>query len=110
VQNKEIDARIGKANTALSELQHCTATKQELSNTAELSLFKSVFVPFHLLPCLANGRKSTVYVQAEEMGILRTSNVRTIGGKKCGCELCKVVNVEPLLGIERFQLVVRPRD
>ena len=44
-KNKEIDARIGKEDAVLRELYRSVFTKQELSNTAKLSAFKSVFVP-----------------------------------------------------------------
>jgi len=44
VGTKEIDTRIGKANAVLRELYCSVVTKQELSKTAKLSIFKSVFV------------------------------------------------------------------
>jgi len=43
--NDNIDTRIGKANAVLRELHHSVVTKWELSNTTNLSVFKSVFVP-----------------------------------------------------------------
>ena len=43
--NKEIDAWVGKANAVLCELYHSMVTKLELSNTAKLSVCKSVFAP-----------------------------------------------------------------
>jgi len=42
---QEIGRRIGKANAVLREIYRSVATKRELSNTAELSVFKSTFVP-----------------------------------------------------------------
>jgi len=48
-RNKEIDTRIGKANSVLRELYCSLVTKRELSKTAKLSVFKSVFVP--ILTC-----------------------------------------------------------
>jgi len=73
-RSEEIDTRIGKANTFLRELYHSVAAKrQELSNTAKLSVFKSVFVPI-----LTYGHGSWVMtkriltqVQAPKMGFLR---------------------------------------
>jgi len=50
--NKEIDTRIGEANAVLRELHRSAVTKRELSNTAELSVFKPVFVP--ILPLSRN--------------------------------------------------------
>jgi len=43
-RNKEIDTRIGKANAVLRELYRSVVAKRELSNTAKLSVLKSVFV------------------------------------------------------------------
>jgi len=43
-RNKEIDTRIGKANTVLRELYRSALTKRELSTTAELSVFQLVFL------------------------------------------------------------------
>jgi len=48
-RNKEIDTRIGKANSVLRELYCSMVKKQELSKNAKLSVFKSVFVP--ILTC-----------------------------------------------------------
>jgi len=71
--SEEIDTRIGKANAVLRELYRSVGTKQDLSNTTKLSVFKLVFVP--ILPC---GNESWVMteriltqVQAPEMGFLR---------------------------------------
>jgi len=41
---KEIDAWAGKPNTVLRDLYSSVVTKRELSNTAKLSGFTSVFV------------------------------------------------------------------
>jgi len=43
--NKEINIGIGEANTVLRELYRSVVTKRELSNTAKLSVIKSIFVP-----------------------------------------------------------------
>jgi len=48
-RNKGIDTRIDKANPVLPELYWSVVTKRELSKTAKLSVFKSVFVP--ILTC-----------------------------------------------------------
>jgi len=68
--SEEIDTRIGKPNAALRELYRSVVTKQELSNTTKLSVFKSVFVPI-----LSYGHEPWVMtesilaqVQAPEMG------------------------------------------
>jgi len=57
-RNEEIDKWIGKANAVLRELYRSVVTKQELSNTAKLSVFKSVFVPI-----LTFGHKSWVVTE-----------------------------------------------
>jgi len=44
-RNKEINARICKANAVLRELYRAVVTKRKLSNIEKLSAFKSVFVP-----------------------------------------------------------------
>jgi len=41
-RNKEIDAWIGEANAVLRELYRSVFKKRELSNTAKLSVFKSM--------------------------------------------------------------------
>ena len=43
--DKEIDTRMGKANTALRGLYRSVVTNREISNTARLSVVKSVNVP-----------------------------------------------------------------
>ena len=83
-------------------------TKRELSNTAELSVFKSVFVPI-----LSYGHESFVMtedmlsrVQAAEMGLLRKVHGVKLRDKERRCEFrCAcVVNVQLLLRNERSQL------
>jgi len=44
-RSEEIDTRVGKANAVLREFFCSVVRKRELSNTAKLSVFKSVFVP-----------------------------------------------------------------
>jgi len=73
------------------------ATKLEFSNTAKLSVFKSVFVPI-----LADGHESCVgtegilsQVQAGEMGFLRRVHGATLCDKVRSCEIRKTLNVEP---------------
>ena len=46
--SEETDAWIAKANAVLRELYRSVVTKRELSNTAKLSDFKSVFVRSYL--------------------------------------------------------------
>jgi len=93
-------------NAVLRELYRSVVTKRELSNTAELSAFKSVFVSI-----LTYGHESWVMtekilsqVQAAEMGFLRRVHVVTLRDKVRSSEIHKALNVEPLLRIERSQL------
>jgi len=44
-RSEEVDAPIAKANAVLRELYRFVVTKREVSNTAKLSVLKSVFVP-----------------------------------------------------------------
>jgi len=48
-RNEKIGTPTGKANAVLREPYPSVVTKWELSNTAKLSVFKSVFVP--ILTC-----------------------------------------------------------
>jgi len=48
-RNKGIDTRIGKANAVMLELYCSVVTERELSKTATLSVFESVFAP--ILTC-----------------------------------------------------------
>jgi len=64
------NTRIGEAKAVLRELYRSMVTKRELSNTAKLSVFKSVFIPI-----FTYGYESWVMterilseVQAAEMG------------------------------------------
>jgi len=79
--SEEIDTRIGKANAVLREVDRSVITKWELSNTALLSIFKSVFIPI-----LTYGNEYWVItegiltqVQASEMGFLRILHSVTQG-------------------------------
>jgi len=72
-RSEEIDTRVGKANAVLREFYRSVVKKRELSNTAKLSVFKSVFVPI-----LTYGHESWVMteriltqVQAPKVGFLR---------------------------------------
>ena len=104
--SEEVDVRIANANAILRELYRSVVTKQELSNTAKLSVFKSVF-----LPILSYGPESWVMTertlsqgQAVEMRFLRRIHGVTLCDKVRSCEILRALNVEPLLRIERSQI------
>ena len=72
-QDEELDTRIGKASAVMRALHYSVIMKRELSKTAKLSIFKTVFVPI-----LTYGHKSWVMtdkvrsqVQASKMRVLR---------------------------------------
>jgi len=84
MESKELDTRIGKVNTILHEFYILVVTKWELSNTAKLSVFKSVFVPIH-----TDRHESWVMtervqsqVHAAEMGFLKTVHSVALCGEK----------------------------
>ena len=98
--------RIGKVNAVLNERYCCVVAKWELSNTAKLSVFKSVFVPI-----IAYGHESWVIteiilsqVQAAVIVILRSIHCATLCDKVRSCKIRRALNVEPLLRFERSQL------
>jgi len=75
-ERQEIDTRISNANAVLRELYRSVTTNRELSNTANLSVLKSIFVPI-----LTYGHESRVMteiiltqVQAPRMGFLRRAH------------------------------------
>ena len=98
--NKVIDTRIGKANAVLRELNRSFVTNK-LSNTATLSIFKSVFVP--IIICGHQPWVMTETVQGAEMGFLRGVHGATLRDKVRSCDIREAENVEPLLRIERSQ-------
>jgi len=65
--SEQIDTRIGKVNAVLRELYHPVVTKRELSNTAKLSVFKSVCVP---ILTYGNDRKNIISGASSKMGFL----------------------------------------
>ena len=102
-RNKEIDTRIGEANAVLRELYRSVVTKRELSNTAKLSGFNSVFVPI-----LTNGHESSVLTerilsqkQAAEMRFLRRAHNATLRDKVRSCEIRKALNIEQLFRLDQ---------
>ena len=72
-RSEEIDIRVGKANAVLREFYWSVVRKRELSNTAKLSVFKSVVVPIltygHAFWVMTE--RISTQVQAPNMGFLR---------------------------------------
>jgi len=74
-KRKKIDTRIDKVNAVLCELNRTVLTNQELSNTAKLSVFKSVFVPIfiHSHESWVMIERLLSQVKAAKMGISKIS-------------------------------------
>ena len=101
-QNKEIDTRIGKANTAVHELYRSVITKRELSPTSKLSILRSD--PHLCSWILGNDWKNTISSTSGRDGILRKVYFVTLNDKVNSCENRKTLNAEPLFQIETSQL------
>jgi len=91
-RNKDIDTRIGKANVVLCELYCSVVTKREISMTAKLLVFKSVFVPI------------LSKEQTAEVGYLRRVLGVTLCDKKHRSEIQTARDVKSRLQIEKTQL------
>ena len=106
-QNEELDIRIGKASAVMRELQRSVVMKRELSKSAKLAVFKTIFIPI-----LTYGHESWILtervrsqVQAAEMRFLRKIEGVTLLDKVRNSNIRKSLNIEPLLlRIERSQL------
>jgi len=102
---KQLRTQVGEANAVLRD--RSVVTKRELSNTAKLSVFQSVFVLI-----LTYGHETWVMtenvlsqVQTAGMGFLRRVHGVPLRDKLRSCEIRKSPNVElHLLRIERSQL------
>jgi len=81
-QNKDNDKCIGKASAVLRELHHYVTTNWELSNTAKLSVLKSVLVPIVTYghESLENTKRMLYQVQAAEMGFSQRIHGATLRG------------------------------
>ena len=110
-QDEKLDTRIGKASAVLRALHmksHETrfVMKRDLSKNANLSIFKTVFVPV-----LIYGHKFWVMiervrsqVQASKISFLQRIEGVTLFNKMRSSEIQKSLNIEPLLlQIERSQ-------
>ena len=106
-RNKELDTLIRTANEVLRELYCSMVTKRELSKTAKLLVFKSVFL--QILTCGHESYVTTERIllkeQTAEIGYLR----RALGAKRLDkehrSEIRKARDVKPLLRIERPRYV-----
>jgi len=104
--SEDADAWIAKADAVLLELYCSVVTKQELSNIAKLSDFKSVFVPILNYDPEFWVMTEVVLSQGKRQlsDFLRVHDV-TIRDKVRRCEICRALNVEPLfLRIEKAQI------
>lgn len=105
--DQEIDRRIGSAAAIMRQLGRGVIRKRELSNTAKLSVFRSIFVP-----TLTYGHENWVMtertrsrIQAAEMRFLRGIAGLTLRDRVRSSAIREGLNIEPLLlRIERSQL------
>ena len=69
-QENKLDKRIGKASAVLREFQRSVVMKRELSQSAKLAIFKSVYIPILTYghECWVMTEKVRSRVQAAEMG------------------------------------------
>jgi len=108
-RTREIDIRISKAKTVLPtflhELYRSLFRKRELSSTAKVSVFTSVFAPIVIYgnELWVMTARMLSQILAEEMGFLRRVHRVALREKVRRCEIHKTLNVESLLRIERSQ-------
>ena len=82
-------------------------TKWELSNTANLSVYWSLFRSWTIVMNFGNDWNNTTQIQSAEMRFLRRVHGMTLRDKVGSCEIRKTPNIEPLLRIERSYTLVR---
>ena len=106
-QDEELDTRIGKANAGTRALHYSVAMKRELSKKAQLSIFKTVFVPIlnYCHESWVMTERVRSQVQVSELRFLRRIEGVTLFNKVRSSEIKKSLNIEPLLlRNERTQL------
>ena len=88
-RNKDTDTRIGTANAVLCKLYRSVITKRELSNTAKLSVFKSVSILIltYGYESWVMAEKMLYQVQPAEMGYLLRFHGVTLSDKVHSCEI-----------------------
>jgi len=107
--NKDIDTRLGEANTVLRELQGSVITKLEFSNTAKLSVFVPILTYSHESSLMTE--RMLFPVQAAETEFLRIVHGVMLHRGMRSCEICSALNVEPLLPVKDlryFRLAICP--
>jgi len=91
----------------LRDVYRSVVTKRKVSNTAKLSVFKSVFVPILTYDpdSWAMTERILSQGQAADMGFLRRVHAGvTLRDKVRSCEIRRALNVEPLLRVEGAQI------
>ena len=104
---REIDRRIGAAAAVMQSLYRTVVVKRELSRSAKLSIYRSIFVPTltygHELWVMTERTRSRV--QAAEMSFLRRVAGRSLRDRVRSSVTREELGVEPLLlHVERSQL------
>jgi len=91
----QLDTRIGEANAVLPEFYRSVVTKRELSNTAKLLVFKSVFDP--ILTC---GDESWIMTRASFCCSNKARKLHLFSAKvafmRCKLHLCAHLTVNDL--------------
>ena len=106
-QDEELDIRIGKASAVMRALHYSVVIKRELSKTATLSIFKTIFVPIltYRHESWVMTKRVRSQLQASEMRFLRRIEGVTLFDKVRSSEIRKSLNIEPLLHrVERSQI------
>ena len=104
---REIDRRIGAAFAVMRSMYRSVMVKKELSRKAELSIYRSIYVPIltygHELWVMTERTRSQI--QAAEMSFLRRVAGRSLRDRVRSSVTREELRVEPLLHhIERGQL------
>jgi len=105
-RHKEIDARIGKANAVLGEL-NCSVVKK--TGTFKRHKVVSFLInlcsdPHHVHESWIMNERMLSQMQATEIVFLRVVHGVTLRDKVRGCEIPKALNVLSLLRIKKSQL------
>ena len=106
-QNSELNIRIGKASVVMRQFHRSVVLKRELCTKAQLSIFRSVYVPI-----LTYGHECWIMIeivrsrfQAAEMGFLRRISGLTLLDIVKSADIRESLNIELLLlRLERLQL------
>ena len=107
-QDNELDTRIGKVSAVMRQFSRSVLLKRELCTKANLSVFRSVFVPILTYghDCWEMTKRVRSQVQAAEMSFLRKVRGLSLLDKVKSSDICQSLNIELLLlCIEQSQVL-----